>query len=66
MTTFLIEFKDKGVYLIHYTVSSEAIREAVLDARERFRNSGFINKETASAYVYTINTDGTKTYIGRN
>ncbi|MGM0921112.1 MAG: hypothetical protein ACQEWW_07790 [Bacillota bacterium] len=66
MQTYLIEFKDNGVYLIHYTVSSESLREAVLDARESFRNSWVINKETASAYIYTLNTDGTKTYVGRN
>lgn len=60
---FQIQFKLNGQCLLHYYIEG-TLQEVIIEANRRF-NQSYYSKECASGYVYSLEDNGIKTYVGR-
>jgi hypothetical protein len=63
---YIVEFRINTNYIIHYEFEEEVkLQEIIITATRRFRHSYFVDKESVSGYIYKLDKNGNRTYMGR-
>lgn len=62
---YIVEFRKNTNYIIHYVIEDRSLQEIVQTATRRIRKSFVLDKEAVSGYIYKLEENGNRTYLGR-